>query len=128
MDYERGAHEKDGGVFRMAEADEQKIIAAYLDYSNLLWFHPANEAKRSAHLAAMLKAQGLKAGVPDVCILEPVGAKHGLFIEMKYGANKPTAEQKKWLSRLSARGYATAICYSADDAIKIVKEYMRGKY
>lgn len=112
----------------MAEAEEQKILANYLDYCNLLWFHPANEAKRSVHLASMLKAQGLKAGVPDICILEPAYGKHGLFIEMKYGNNKPTEEQKKWLSRLSTRGYATAVCYSANDAIEIVKEYLHGKY
>lgn len=110
----------------MAEADEQKIVAKYLDWIGALWFHPPNEAKRSVKLASMMKAQGLKSGVPDVCILEQRNGKGGLFVEMKFGNNKPTDDQKEWLERLSRNNYAVAVCYSAEQAIKVIKEYMNG--
>ena len=110
----------------MSEAEEQRIVAKYLDWMNYLWFHPPNEAKRSVRLASTLKAQGLKSGVPDVCILEQRNGKGGLFIELKVGKNKPTEEQERWLKRLSEKNYATAVCYSAEHAIKVIEEYMNG--
>ena len=110
----------------MVEAELQKTVAQFCDFMGYLWFHPANEAKRSVKLASMLKAQGLKSGVPDVCILEPRKDKHGLFIELKVGKNKPTEEQERWLKRLSERGYVVAVCYTAEHAIRIIQEYMNG--
>ena len=76
------------------------------------------------NVASMMKAQGMKAGVPDVCILEPKKGYHGLFIELKVKGNRPTDKQLEWIKRLSERGYATAVCWSADDAIKVIEEYM----
>lgn len=108
----------------MSERDEQVAVVQYLDYMGLLYFHPANEAKRSYKLASMLKAEGLKAGVPDLVICEPVGKYHGLFIEMKFGKNKPTEAQKEWLDQLARRGYAVAICYTAESAIKVIENYL----
>lgn len=108
----------------MSEAEIQKTVASYLDWHRYLWFHPVNEGKRSVQLSSMMKAQGMKAGVPDVCILEPRNGYHGLFIELKVEGNRPTEKQLEWIKRLSERGYATAVCWSADDAIKVVEEYM----
>lgn len=42
---------------------------------------------------------------------------------MKYGNNKPTSDQKEWLRRLSQEGYATAVCYTAADAIRLIEKY-----
>lgn len=58
----------------------------------------------------------------------PSCGRHGLYIEMKYGGNKPTAEQRRWLDELSSLGYATAVCYSAEEAIKVIMNYLEGKY
>jgi hypothetical protein len=43
---------------------------------------------------------------------------------MKRKGNKLTEEQVKWLMELRARGYATALCYSADEAITKIQKYM----
>ena len=47
-----------------------------------LMYHVPNEGKRTN--GAVLKAMGLKSGVPDVCL--PVASHnfHGLYLEMKY--------------------------------------------
>lgn len=108
----------------MTEADNQKVVAEYLDALHVLWFHPANEGKRSYGAANHLRAQGLKRGVPDIIILEPRGGYHGLAIEMKHGKNKPTEEQKEWLRALLARGWKAGICYNADAAIRVIRGYL----
>lgn len=55
-----------------------------------LLYHVPNEGKRSQSGGQILKAAGLKAGVPDVCL--PVARRgfNSLYVEMKFGKNKPT--------------------------------------
>ena len=56
-----------------------------------LMYHIPNEGKRTN--GAVLKAMGLKSGVPDVCLPVPSHNFNGLYLEMKYGQNKPTKDQ-----------------------------------
>lgn len=96
-------------------------------YPELRWlFHIPNGGYRSKATAARLKAAGVKAGVPDLCLPVPKGTYHGLYIEMKYGKNKPTTTQKEWLEHLSGVGYCTAVCYSCEEAIAEIKKYITG--
>jgi len=55
-------------------------------------------------------AEGVKRGVPDVFLPVARGGYHGLWIEMKYGKNKTTSNQKWWLNELKDQGYKTAVC------------------
>lgn len=71
-------------------------------------FHVPNEGKRTN--GPVLKAAGLKDGVPDVLLLVPRNGFCGLAIEMKFGKNKTTASQEDWLERLKKAGYKTAVC------------------
>ncbi len=90
-----------------------------------LLFHIPNGGLRSKTEAKRLKGAGVKAGVPDVFLPISADAYHGLFIEMKVGKNKPTVEQKLWLSELEKEGYKTAVCYSWIDAAKVISEYLK---
>lgn len=46
-----------------------------------------------------LRAEGLKSGVPDLCLPSAHGQYHGLYIEMKRTqGSKTTPEQKEWLA------------------------------
>lgn len=83
--------------------------------------HVPNGGKRDAATAIALKRQGVKAGVPDICLPAPRGIYHGLYIELKAGKNTTTAKQRSWLDYLRQQGYFTAVCYgwqTAADAIK----------
>lgn len=75
----------------------------------------------------ILKNAGLKPGVPDLILDYPAGTYHGLRIEMKFGKNKPTPNQLDWLLRLRDAGYFVALCWSADDAIKLLEKYVQLK-
>lgn len=83
-----------------------------------------NGGKRDIKTATKLKKTGVKSGVPDLMLAVPKNGKAGLFIEMKYGKNKPSQNQKEWLKLLAKQGYETKVCYSAEEAIKIIKEYL----
>lgn len=86
--------------------------------------HIPNGGSRNKIEAANLKKQGVKSGVPDVCLPVPSGKYHGLYIEMKYGNNKPTDNQEDWLKNLSEQGYATKVCYSWEEAAKTICCYL----
>jgi len=84
-----------------------------------------NGARTSLSVAKRLKAEGLKAGVPDVFLAVPARGKAGLFIELKAGKNKPSKEQAIWLQKLSAWGYMCAVCYSWTEARDLIERYLR---
>ena len=72
-----------------------------------------------------LKRQGVKAGVPDLCLPVARNGFHGLYIEMKYGRNKTTDSQDEWLEALKEQGYFTAVCYGAEEAERIIARYLQ---
>ncbi|MEG0874617.1 MAG: VRR-NUC domain-containing protein [Clostridiales bacterium] len=90
-------------------------------------YHVPNEGKRNPHTGAKLKMEGLKAGVPDICLPASRSGYHGLYIEMKVGRNKPTKEQERYLNFLQLQGYATAICYGWDKAQELIVQYLEGR-
>ena len=57
-----------------------------------LMYHVPNEGKRSN--GGILKAAGLKSGVPDICLPVANNGFHGLYIELKFGKNKATKARK----------------------------------
>lgn len=71
-----------------------------------------------------MKQAGMKPGVPDVCLPTAHGGYIGLYIEMKVKPNKPTENQKEWLRELRRAGHFTAVCYSFEEAQKLIEEYL----
>lgn len=116
------------------EAQEQKALFAWAElsmgkYPELRWlFHITNEGKRTKSHGADLVRQGLKKGVPDICLPVPKGNYHGLYIEMKRVGEKTTEQQDEWLQGLTKNGYC---CYVADkgweDASKAITWYLNLK-
>lgn len=88
-----------------------------------LMYHIPNEGKRTN--GAVLKAMGLKSGVPDVCLPVPSHNFNGLYLEMKYGQNKPTKDQEAFMAALRQQGYKTAVCYGADEAKAEILDYLQ---
>lgn len=115
------------------ETTEQQAVIEWAKYAQGKYpglknlYHVPNEGKRSKAAAGILKTMGLSSGVPDLILDYPAGVYHGLRIEMKYGKNTPTAEQKDWLLRLQAAGYFVAIAWSASVAIDLLTKYMNLK-
>lgn len=113
------------------EENEQMILFQWAEfavntYPELkLMYHVPNEGKRSVITGSRLKKAGLKSGVPDVILPTAHGGYIGLAIEMKYGRNKVTDNQSEWLTMLEKEGHKTAVCYSFEEARKVIEDYLR---
>ena len=86
-----------------------------------------NGVKLSKTQAGIAKAQGMLSGVPDLFLPVPRGKYHGLYIEMKHGSNTLTENQERFLQNAANVGYAVAVCYSAQEAIKRIGDYYDDK-
>lgn len=82
------------------------------------------QGKRFSFQAMRLLAEGLRPGVPDLCLPAPRKDFCGLYIELKVGKNKPTAAQKVFLDALSEQGYLAVVCWGWDDARRVLCEYL----
>lgn len=97
-----------------------------------LMYHIPNGGPRSKATAARLKAAGVKAGMPDICLPVPRNGYGALYIELKkpesksMGIRKGTVSQKQRevISALQRSGNAVAVCYGAEEAIKTIKGYL----
>lgn len=74
-----------------------------------------------------LKQMGVKAGIPDLCLPVPMGVYSGLYIEMKYDTGRLEDSQKKMLKALAAAGHYCTVCYGAEEAIRVLQEYINLK-
>tara|TARA_Y100001963_G_scaffold64170_1_gene89488 strand:+ start:223 stop:594 length:372 start_codon:yes stop_codon:yes gene_type:complete len=89
-----------------------------------LIFAIPNGGLRNKAVGKKLKMEGVKAGVPDIFLAVPKGEKHGLFIELKYGTNKPTQTQLDWLQKLRAEGYEAQVCWGFEQARDCINNYL----
>lgn len=86
-----------------------------------------NGGKRSKAEAARMKAAGVKAGVPDMCLPVPRGTYSGLYIELKrQKGGRLSNEQMEWLGRLRKQGYAAYVCYGWQEAAGVIHGYLKG--
>lgn len=73
------------------------------------------------------ETEGVKAGIPDLCLPVPMGMYNGLYIEMKYDTGRLEDSQKKMLKALAAAGHYCTVCYGAEEAIRVLQEYINLK-
>lgn len=87
-----------------------------------------NEGKRSWGYAKKMRAEGLKAGVPDYFLAIPTPEYAGMWIEMKRknGTYKLHGEQADWITRLLQNNYYATFAFGADDAIQKIHRYLKG--
>lgn len=114
----------------------QKTVVAWFDRAFPKYRGRLFSIPNGAHLAGntgyrvrqinKLKAEGLRAGVPDL-MLPVVTQRHaGLFIEMKREKGSRTSQaQKEWIKYLSGAGYKALICKGTDEAIEAIKGYLK---
>ena len=83
-----------------------------------------NAGKRSYAAASYLRAEGLKRGVPDICLPVPRNGYGALYIELKARNGKPTPEQLEWLAGLTRSGNCALLCYGCDAAWQAITGYL----
>ena len=138
MQNEQVGQENDKG-WAVSEHSEQVVLFDWARSNEArhpqlaLMFAVPNGGLRNVRVGAKLKKEGVKAGVRDIFLPVPrqkttygfgVGWIHGLWIEMKYGKNRPTKAQKKWLVALEEEGYRVEVCYTFEQARDVIVDYL----
>lgn len=107
------------------ESNFQITAANYLRSLGVLFFHCPNEIRAKPQYLKKRKAMGVLSGVSDLVILEPRGKYHGLMIELKVKGGKVSENQKEFIKQAEKRGYKGFVCWSVDDLIEIVDNYLK---
>lgn len=98
-----------------------------LQYPSLsvnLFAVPNGGARRRIE-SAIMKAEGVTAGVSDLILLYASHGFHALCVEMKTAKGRQQLTQKKWQEAVEASGYKYVICRSVDDFIEQINAYLR---
>lgn len=114
------------------EGQEQAALMAELsirmpEVADLI-FHVPNGGHRVKAVAAKLKAQGVKAGIPDLVLPMARGGFFGLYIEFK--ATPPndaaiSSSQHERIRKLNAQGYLAVVCRGHFDTVEQIRAYLR---
>jgi hypothetical protein len=117
---------------RQLESKEQQFVirwwaTACHGYSlpeHILMANPLG-GYRTKETAARLKAEGARAGTPDLFLAVMRGGAGGLWIEMKTPTGRVEPEQAIFMNDLLAQGYQVKLCRSAPEAIGEINNYLR---
>jgi hypothetical protein len=123
----------------VSESTEQRALFQWARFATsvhpelrLLYAIP-NGGWRHQSTAGRLKAEGVRPGVPDVCLPVPRGPYGACYLELKrpHAAGKPKGrtrpEQLWWLGELQAVGNFAGISYGWIEARDMIEGYLRGE-
>ncbi len=107
-----------------AAIDWARRMAGQYPELDLLFAIPNGAMTPNYALAQKLKSEGLRPGVPDLFLPVARCGHHGLFIEMKAPGGVASKEQHQFIRAAREQGYETAICYSAEEAVETLENYL----
>ena len=119
------------GQMGLSEHQEQVALIEWANWNTNnypeleLLFSIPNGGRRDGRTGAKMKREGVKAGVPDLCLPVARGGYHALWLEMKAGKGRTTASQDWWFDRLSKEGHQTAVCWGYEAAREVILEYLK---
>lgn len=114
----------------MSEHEHQVALFAWADQHTHRWrelallFAIPNGGKRGKAVAGKLKAEGVKRGVPDICLPVPRAQFHALFVELKRIGGKPDERQLEWRAELRAQGNRAEIVEGWHAARDLLVRYL----
>lgn len=120
-------------VRRASEYAEQRAVIQWGQQPHIrerlpelkLLFHIKNEDRSGeSRNVAIDRANGVRKGVPDLCLPVARGVYHGLYIEMKSPTGRVRPEQEWWLNQLREQGYHAVVCYCWQDAVATIERYL----
>lgn len=118
-------------IRKKPKQEEHRIQTAMVDWFRAQYpkmqhnlFAVPNGGRRDAVTGAMLKAEGVLAGVADLILLKSNRHYGALLIETKARKGKQRDSQKEWESKITKDGYKYVIVRSLDDFMREVKSYL----
>lgn len=118
-------------IKRRNEDTEQEAVIQWARMSSGKWpeltllHHIPNGGYRNAAEAARLKRMGVLSGVADLHLPEARAGFHSLYIEMKFTGGRLQDSQREFLMHAAFLGNYCVVCYTAEDAIHVIDNYIR---
>lgn len=127
-------------ALRRSEHDEQVALFAWAALAapkypelRLLFAIPnaggfSGGFKANVARVARLKREGVKSGVPDICLPVARGGAHALYVELKATGGKESPAQAEWRHALRLERNCSLLCVgweSARDAILVYLSFAR---
>ena len=126
-------------------APERRLHISLCDYlkvayPKVIFLSESSGIRVSQGLSSLLKRTRSNHTHLDLYILEPVGEYHGLILELKAktifkkdGSLKADSkghidDQFETIEKFRKKGYYATFCWSLDDGIKIIDNYLHGNY
>ncbi len=117
----------DGG-----EHGEQVVLFRWLDLLTPHWpelvgatYAVPNGGQRSKAVAGKLKAEGVRAGIPDICVPVPSQGFASLRIELKAAKSGAlTASQRNRIPMLTSLGNRVTVCHGWEPAAREIVSYL----
>ena len=110
----------------MSESQIQQQMVKWFGYKypECTLFAIPNGHKRNAITGAILKREGVVAGVADLFLMKANQKYHGLWIEVKTDKGKQSESQKEFERKALREGYKYVICKNIDQFINEVETYI----
>lgn len=91
----------------------------------LLLFAVPNGGSRNKREAAIMKAEGVTAGVADMILLQPSSGYASLCIEFKTATGRQQETQKRWQAEAEKAGNKYIVVRSLEDFMEQIRTYLR---
>ena len=99
------------------------FCAQHKDIRELLYAIP-NGGRRNPREAVRLKMEGVRAGVPDLCLAIPRGGYGALYIELKSKTGRLSTLQKAWAEKAQEAGNKVVVCRGVEEFMEEVTNYL----
>lgn len=113
------------------EKDDQMLLFEWLEYAACahpelkMAYHIPNGGSRHAREAHNLRLQGVKPGVPDICLPVAKGGYNALYIELKRRkGGRVSDEQRAWIYALNQAGNRAVVCNGFEEARNEIESYI----
>ena len=114
------------------EAQEQVALFEWAERSKgkypelAMLYHIPNGGSRNPIEARHLREQGVRAGVPDICLPVPNLRYTALYIELKRrDGGRISSAQREWIAPLNRVGCRAVVCKGWDEARDEILMYLR---
>ena len=95
-------------------------------YPDLIIYAIPNGGKRNAVTGAILKAEGVLAGVADLVVAKATKDHHGLYIEMKTAKGQQAPSQRAFEQAVTREGYRYELSRSFEQFVTIIRTFLQG--
>jgi hypothetical protein len=113
----------------LTEHEIQCQVIAWFDlvhkkYAGRLFAIP-NAGDRPVQYTKQLIDEGMRSGVPDLCLPVARGGYHALYIELKRPGGRLSEKQNDWINFLNDEKNLAVCCVGFSDAKRAIDDYLK---